>query len=292
MHSGQSTLSFIKMHGCGNDYIFIDCFCKAPPPNPAMLAIQLSDRHTAIGSDGLVLMLPPDSTDRQGRMRMFNSDGSEGSICGNALRCFAMWLFHSGYAEHTCQIGMSDRTISAEIMESDISRRTAVIRVNMGPPTIQSSGDEPAYACQLALADVITKGISTHMTCVSMGNPHAVIFVDDLSRIDFESSGRRIEHHPTFPDRTNVEFAEVLSGNRARVRVWERGSGETMACGSGACAAAIAGISQKHFSRQQPVIVEMRGGNLQIEWASNGNVYLQGPAAEVFRGTLLLPSCL
>ena len=287
-------LSFIKMHGCGNDYVFVDCFSQPPPADPSTLAKRISDRHTSIGSDGLILMLPPASADADAQMRMFNSDGTEGAMCGNALRCFAMWLHQSGNAKfrrgifgETCRIAMQGRTIEAIIQMSDLVHRTAIVSIQMGPPVLEPAG--PTGKCvdasAVVLSDVLIQGKAARAIRVSFGNPHAVVFVKDLDRLEFTTAGPAIETHPQFPDRTNVEFAQIIDKGRARVRVWERGSGETMACGSGACAVVVAGIAERHFHIDQTVTIEMRGGDLRIMRTDDG-VLLQGPAVETFRGVL------
>ena len=291
-------LQFVKMHGCGNDYVFIDCFSQAEPNDPHALAIRVSNRHTSIGADGLVLMLPAISADA--RMRMFNSDGSEGAMCGNALRCFAMWLHQTMASGQTSfRIQMKDRVVEANIVSSDTANRIADVSGNMGPPVPHDTGSgKPEIVAAESGASLVVRQIElpeVHVaegpaviSSVSMGNPHAVLFVPDLEAIQFESNGRAIEHHSLFPDRTNVEFVQPLGSNHARVRVWERGSGETMACGSGACAVAVAGVSAGVFHDNKPVFVDMRGGQLQVTWRDRKDVLLQGPAVESFRGSLSL----
>lgn len=292
----SSQLAFIKMHGCGNDYVFVDCFTQPAPVDPGWLARHISPRQTGIGSDGLVLMLPPDRVDADARMRMFNSDGSEGFMCGNALRCFAMWLQQTGRSDQQCRIAIRDRIAEATIISSDVQQRCAVVSVNMGPParltvaedmTSGQSQSSPAAAVRyLQLDEVVPAGPPTALVLVSMGNPHAVLFVDAVQEADFSTRGPALERHPVFPDRTNVEFVRILDRHTAEVRVWERGSGETLACGSGACAVAVAGIATQRFAREQPVSIVMRGGTLQVTWATDDCVHLQGPAVEAFRGTL------
>lgn len=288
-------LSFIKMHGCGNDYVYVDCFSQSPPADPCTLARRISNRHTSVGSDGLILMLPPASADADAQMRMFNSDGTEGAMCGNALRCFAMWLHQSGHAKfrmgtsgETCRIAMQGRIVEAIIHMSDAEHRTAIVSIRMGPPVAQSAGadGQNSDTSTVVLNDVVIEGRAAQAIRVSMGNPHAVVFVKDLDQLDFTTAGPAIETHPQFPDRTNVEFVQPLDSGHARVRVWERGSGETMACGSGACAVVVAGIAEGHFRQGHPVTIEMRGGDLRITRTPDGDVLLQGPAVETFRGVL------
>lgn len=233
-------------------------------------------------------MLPDETSGADARMRMFNSDGSEGSMCGNALRCFAMWLFQTRRVGQNCRIAMRDRIVAATILESDEDRRTAVVSVNMGAPVRLTLPTGSVDTRMVELPDIRIMDAPVRLTCVSMGNPHAVVFVPDLEQIQFETNGPAIERHREFPDRTNVEFVQPIDGSHARVRVWERGSGETMACGSGACAVAVAGISAGVFRRDLPVVVEMQGGPLEVTWSVDGNVLLRGPAVESFRGELLL----
>lgn len=281
-------LSFIKMHGCGNDYVFVDCMTQIAPAHPGALSQVISDRHRSVGSDGLVLMLPPAVDDADATMRMFNADGSEGSLCGNALRCFAMWLFQSGRCDRTFWIEMAGRRIHCEIVASDAFSRTALIRTAFGPPGTVGSGDDEhgMYAVPLALPDVVVESQIGSALHVSMGNPHTIFFVESIAAVSFEQLGPRIEHHKAFPNRTNVEFVEVTGPNQCRVRVWERGSGETQACGSGACAVAVAGLVSGRFSIDQPVSVQMSGGLLSIIVDHDWNVTLEGPAAECCRGTI------
>jgi diaminopimelate epimerase len=281
-------LSFIRMHGCGNDYVFVDCFTQRAPAHPGALSRVISDRHRSAGSDGLVLMLPPAVDDADATMRMFNADGSEGSLCGNALRCFAMWLFQSGRCGRSFCIEMAGRRIRCEIVESDASRRTALVRTAFGPPGLVGSGDSghAKYAVPVSLPDVVVESHIGKALHVSMGNPHTIFFVESIADVSFDRLGPRIEHHSVFPNRTNVEFVEVTGSNECRVRVWERGSGETQACGSGACAVAVAGIASGRFSIAQPVPVHMSGGLLSIIVDDDWNVTLEGPAAECCRGTV------
>ena len=281
-------LSFIKMHGCGNDYVFVDCFTQRAPADPGALSRVISDRHRSVGSDGLVLMLPPTVDDADATMRMFNADGSEGSLCGNALRCFAMWLFQSGRCAGTFCIEMAGRRIRCDVMESNISGRTAIVRTSFGPPGVVGSRDSVhgPFAVALTVPDVVVESHIGDALHVSMGNPHTIFFVESITAVSFEQHGPCIEHNSVFPNRTNVEFVEVTGSNQCRVRVWERGSGETQACGSGACAVAVAGLTSGRFSSGRPVSVEMSGGLLSVLVDHDWSVTLEGPAAECCRGTI------
>ncbi len=284
-------IPFIKMHGCGNDYVFLDCFSNPVPKDPSALAVHISDRNRGVGGDGLVLMIPSDNSNSVARMRMFNADGSEGSLCGNALRCMAMWLHQSGLAGTEFRIAMSDRFMPIRILDSDGQRRCARVRIEVGPPHVQMSSatERAVFVRNVDLGNLLLPELRHPPVFVSFGNPHTILFVRSLHTLDFTRLGPAIECHPLFPNRTNVEFVEIQNGesepaSRAKVRVWERGSGETMACGSGACAVAVAGVACQLFSDSVPVHVEMRGGDLVVVWDQFNSVFLEGPAEEAFRG--------
>ena len=286
-------IPFIKMHGCGNDYVFVDCFTSPIPEDPGALSIAVSDRHRSVGGDGLVLMLPEAHGGAAARMRMFNADGSEGSLCGNALRCMAMWLHQSGRCGHQFGIAMDNRVIPATIIESNETMRSAVVRVLIGQPVIQNPEVTglSAFVREVSLTGLAIPELHRPVMHVSMGNPHTILFVRSLDSVDFFKLGPKIENHELFPNRTNVEFAELVETNSrssgmARVRVWERGSGETQACGSGACAVAVAGLCSQVLPGSTPVVISMRGGNLRVFWDERDGVYLEGPAAESFRGVI------
>lgn len=287
----RAVIPFIKMHGCGNDYVFLDCFSNPVPKDPSALAICISDRNRGVGGDGLVLMLPPESDTSAAIMRMFNADGSEGSLCGNALRCLAMWLHHSGRAGREFRIRMGDRLMPVSISDSDVPNRHARVRIDVGRPNVQNSqaAGRLKFIRDVNLSELCLPRFAHPPLFVSMGNPHVILFVDSLEDVDFNSLGPAIECHREFPNRTNVEFVELLKSDSARpaaarVRVWERGSGETMACGSGACAVAVAGLASELFLGGVPIQISMRGGNLMIDWDQSDNVFLEGPAEESFRG--------
>lgn len=290
------SLPFIKMHGCGNDYVFIDgmdwTITQTQAFNFAAVARQVSDRHQSIGGDGLVVMLASERSDADARMRMFNADGSEGNLCGNALRCMAMWLHQSSRCGTRCRITMHDRVIGAEITSSDPIQKRAIVGVDIGPPEVltPTASDLQKYVRPTILSDIQLQGQPLRIVEVSMGNPHAIILVDDLSMVAFEVIGPQVERHPAFPNRTNVEFVQMTGSNRARVRVWERGSGETQACGSGACATAVMGWTTDLFSLSQPVEIQMPGGYLIVQMSVEDRVSLEGPAEESARGNLILKS--
>ncbi len=296
----MKTIPFIKMHGCGNDYVYLDCFSHQIPDDIPELARRVSDRNRSIGSDGLVLMLPPRNSNATAWMRMFNSDGSEGALCGNALRCMALWLHQTGRAGIDFEVEMGSRSIGVHVVSSDIDRRRGEIRVQIGPPVIlepQANGRARFVqrisheAFSLPRAGEASKpdiSLVDDVKHVSMGNPHTILFVESLESTDFAVLGPFIEKHPLFPNRTNVEFVEVAGTSSATVRVWERGSGETLACGSGACAVAVAGIEGGLLKpdAQGAVQINMRGGILRVVWADNDEVFLEGPAEIAFEGVL------
>ena len=288
-----SELSYVRMHGCGNDYVFLDCFHHAIPADPPALARFISDRHRSAGSDGLVLMLPSDVPAAVARMRMFNADGSEGSLCGNALRCMALWLQQTGKAAGSFQIVMANRLIAVQIIGSEPALRRGMVRIGVGrPEVLRAAVGVQACVRPIELPDVNVPGLIGQPLHVSLGNPHTVFFVKSLANLPFEQLGPRIERHSAFPNRTNVEFvqlSDVVSANMAKVRVWERGSGETQACGSGACAVAVAAVSVGYLRDTDAVQVQMAGGLLRVLLGADLQLELEGPAEECCRGTILWP---
>ena len=274
-------MRFTKMQGAGNDYVYVDCFREPVPADPAAVAIAVSDRHFGIGSDGLILIGPSDTADA--RMRMFNADGSESEMCGNGLRCVAKYVYDHGIATKdrlTLETGRGVLTADIQATSGKADR----VRLDMGEPILRAAlipttllGDPPRDV-PLDVGD-----IALTVTVVSMGNPHCVSFVDEITDRHVHDLGPLVEHHAAFPKRINVEFVKVNSRTDARMRVWERGSGETMACGTGACAVAVAGVLTGRFDRT--VTIRLLGGDLDIEWsAADNHVYLTGPAVEVFSG--------
>ncbi len=286
----MTSLPFIKMHGCGNDYVFIDGMdwttIQTQAFDFAAVARQVSDRHRSIGGDGFVAMLASERSDADARMRMFNADGSEGNLCGNALRCMAMWLHQSGHCGTNCRITMHDRVIGAEILKSDPIQKRATVRVDIGRPIVlaPAASGLQRFVRHTLLNDIQLHGQPLQIVEVSMGNPHAIMLVEDLSKLPFEIIGPQIERHPAFPNRTNVEFMQMTDTNRARVRVWERGSGETQACGSGACATGIMGWAAGLFPSLEPVEIQMPGGSLTVRMSVEDHVSLEGPAEESATG--------
>ena len=283
---------FTKMHGAGNDYIYLDGFRDAIPADLADLSVAISDRHRGVGADGLIVIEPSSIADA--RMRMFNADGSESEMCGNGIRCVAKYLFdHQLVSKETMQV-----ETGAGILELSVSAqegRVEKVRVDMGIPrldpadipttlAIHENGDGVPGSRQWVEQPVDFGGHTFDVTLVSMGNPHCVIFVPELSDELVLGMGPLIESHSVFPNRTNVEFVQILSRNCARQRTWERGSGETQACGTGASAVCVAGVLSGRMERQ--IELELLGGRLEIEWnESNRHVYKTGPAVEVCQGT-------
>lgn len=271
----MSELPFIKMHGAGNDYVFVDGFVTTLPDNAPELAQRLSYRNFGVGADGLVYMIPPTNDSIDVKMRMWNADGSEGAMCGNALRCIALWMHKVGRAAKTCRAATASGEIHTEILSLNAGRNQADVRVQLPPPVLPTGGEQ-------TLDDV-------RFTEVSVGNPHAVIFVDELSDRCVQQLGTVISTHPRFPGGINVEFVRVISANELEVRVYERGSGETLACGSGACAAVAAAVSKGLCQQNTPITVSLPGGNLHVLWhdpRGEGAPCLQltGPAEISFEG--------
>ncbi len=279
-------MRFTKMHGAGNDYIYVDCFAGPVPDDPAGLARRVSDRHFGIGGDGLIFILPSGVADA--RMLMFNADGSEAEMCGNGIRCLAKYVYEHGVVRQPTlkiETGAGVRSLDLEI-EQD---RVRQVRVDMGEPILDPQRIPTALPGNPALAggpvvgaELEVAGRKLAVTCVSMGNPHCVTFVDRLSDDWVVCVGPQIERHPAFPRRANAEFVEVISPGEVRMRVWERGSGETLACGTGASAVCVAGALAGRTRRK--VLVHLRGGDLKLDWAENNRVYMTGPAVEVFSG--------
>ena len=273
-------MRFTKMHGAGNDYVYVDCFAQPFPRDAAALARAVSDRHFGIGSDGLILICPSEVADA--RMRMFNADGSEAEMCGNGIRCVAKFVYDHGIVRKpTLRIETGRGVLSLDL--GIVDGKVQHVRVDMGEPILEASripttlpGNPPA---NIPL-DVAGRVFS--VTCVSMGNPHCVQYVDDVARVPVSEVGPLIETDPRFPRRTNVEFVQVQSRGEVKMRVWERGSGETWACGTGACAVAVASAITGRTDRR--LLAHLRGGDLELDWASDGHVYITGPAEEVFSG--------
>lgn len=291
-----SSTRFVKMHGAGNDYVYIDCFSERPPADPAALAPVIADRHRGVGGDGLVLVLP--STKAAARMRMFNADGSEAEMCGNGIRCVAHLVVAHGHA----QAGAVAIETGRGVLTVDVRRqgpRLSQVRVDMGEPILEAERipvtgvgngrvvDAPSAALGAEEAWWGVAGLAPRMTCVSMGNPHVIYYCRDVAAVPLETVGPRIERHPSFPQRVNVHFVQVRSPERVVMRTWERGSGITQACGTGAAAVCVAGALGGRTDRH--IRAELPGGTLELEWLEHGDaaghVVMTGPAEEVFEGT-------
>lgn len=273
-------MKFTKMQGAGNDYVYVDCFREKVPVNVAPLAVAISDRHFGVGSDGLILICPSERADA--KMRMFNADGSESEMCGNGLRCVAKYVYdHQIATKPVLEIETGRGILKCEIFAKE--GKAERVRINMGSPILEAD-KIPTTLVGTPPMEVPVKfsGGTYPFTCVSMGNPHAVTFVDPITDEMVLVHGPQLEKHEVFPKRANIEFVQVLSRTEANMRVWERGSGETLACGTGACAVAVAGVLTGRFDRK--VMIHLRGGDLEIEWAADNSVYLTGPAVEVFTG--------
>ena len=276
-------MKFTKMHGIGNDYIYVNTFEEAVADPPA-LAVAMSRPHFGVSADGLVLIGPSDSADF--RMRMFNADGSEGEMCGNAVRCIAKYVYERGLTRKTRLTLATGAGIKTLDLQTEAGR-VQQVRVDMGAPAL-APGDIPvALPGERVIGHPLAVGGQDwRITCVSMGNPHAVIFVDDPERLDVHGIGVQIENHPLFPRRTNVEFVRVLTREQLQMRVWERGSGETLACGTGAAAIVVAAVLNGLTERR--VRVKLRGGELDVHWnEADNHVYQSGPASFVFDGVWL-----
>ncbi len=277
-------MRFTKMHGTGNDYIYVNGF-EEKIENPTEFAIQYSDRHKGIGSDGLVLILPSSTSDF--RMQMLNADGSEAEMCGNASRCIGKFVFDKGL---TTKTELTLETLAGvKKLKLFLGKDKLVesVTVDMGEPILESNLI-PTTLDGTKIINIPVKfddSLEYNITCVSMGNPHAVIFTKDIDKLDLPVIGPKIENASVFPRRINTEFIEIISKERMKMRVWERGSGETMACGTGACASVVAGILNGLSARK--TIVELIGGELTIEWnESDNHVYLTGSATTVFEGEI------
>jgi diaminopimelate epimerase len=272
-------MRFIKMQGAGNDYIYVDCFANKPPVDPAGLSRKISDRHFGVGGDGLILICPSEVADA--RMRMFNADGSEAEMCGNGVRCVAKYVHDHGIARKTSlkiETGRGVLDLELEVARGLVQQ----VRVDMGEPIVDAQripttlpGNPPK--------DALLSSYNLRVTCVSMGNPHAVAYVDEITDDLVLGMGPKIEIDPAFPRRVNIEFVKINNPHDVTIRVWERGSGETLACGTGACAVAVAGVltgrTERHLSAHLP------GGMLHLYWSEKDNhVYMTGPAVEVFSG--------
>jgi len=309
-------MRFTKMQGAGNDYVYVDCFAEPMPSDPADVARRIADRHFGVGGDGLILICPSEVADA--RMRMFNADGSESEMCGNGVRCVAKYVYDHGIARKptlAIETGAGVLSLELEIADDKVHR----VRVDMGPPILEMaripialpgvpptaqivdfplaelfkmaaveaakiSPPGPRVAAALAQPDVFEPlGGGLHITGVSMGNPHLVIYHPNVAHVMAEYFGPKLENHPFFPKRINVHFVQVNGHQEVTMRTWERGSGITLACGTGACAVCVAGVLTGRTDRR--ILAHLPGGDLELEWrSSDQHVYMTGPAVEVFQG--------
>lgn len=275
-------MDFTKMQGIGNDYIYINCF-QERVDDPAALSRRLSDRHFGVGGDGIILIKPSDRADCE--MDIYNADGSRAMMCGNGIRCVGKYVHDRGICSKNplrvdTQSGI--KTLWLNVQDGAVQ----TVRVDMGAPVLRPSEIPAALPGERAVGVPYTVGGEEYrITCVGMGNPHCVVFVEDVDALDLERIGPQFEHAPVFPQRVNTEFIQVLGPGEVRMRVWERGSGETWACGTGACASAVACVLNQKTGRD--VLVHLRGGDLHITWDGSANtVFMEGPAAFVFDGTV------
>lgn len=278
-------MKFTKMHGIGNDYVYVNCFTETVE-DPRSVARFVSDRHFGIGSDGLILIKPSAVADCE--MDMYNADGSSGAMCGNGIRCVAKYAYDHGIVDKKqirVATGSGVKTLDLTVGDDN---KVTMVRVNMGKPEL-TAANIPIVSEkeQVVNEPIMVDGTEYRMTGVSMGNPHAVVCVEDVDRFPLEKTGPLFEHHVCFPDRVNTEFIRVMDRKNVQMRVWERGAGETWACGTGACAVAVACIVNGYTDRE--VTVHLRGGDLEITWdQESGDVYMTGPATEVFEGEIVL----
>lgn len=277
-------MKFIKMQGCGNDYVYIDCL-KEQVENEKDAAVLLSNRHFGVGSDGLILIKKGRSADFE--MVMYNPDGSRGAMCGNGIRCVAKYAYDYGIVnkEHISVATKSGiKYLDLTVENGKVSQ----VKVNMGSPILTARQIPVVSEKEEVINEPLdVNGKIYYITAVSMGNPHAIVYMDDIDHLDIEKIGPAFENHVAFPDRVNTEFVEVIDEHTVKMRVWERGSGETLACGTGACAVAVASVLNGHVDGDSPVTVKLLGGDLQIFWNRQENlVYMTGPAATVFDGEI------
>ena len=281
-------LTFSKMHGIGNDYIYINCF-QETVTDPEKLSIFMSNVRFGVGSDGLVLILPSEVADF--RMRIFNADGSEAMMCGNATRCVGKYVYEHGMTDKTeVSLETNSGIKYLTLYVNEATNKVDAVKVDMGkailkPAEIPVADDGDRFIAK----PVVVDGVSYDMTCVSMGNPHAVVFLPEIDSLDLEKMGPSFEHHPLFPNRVNTEFIRVIDDHTLQMRVWERVSGETFACGTGACAAAVASVLNGYCKREQEILIHLRGGDLRIIYHNDESVTMIGPATFIFEGKMEYP---
>ena len=277
-------MKFSKMHGCGNDYIYVDGSKEMIPlEEKPELVRSLSDRHFGIGGDGVIFINPAEEADFE--MEMYNADGTRAEMCGNGIRCVAKYVYDKGLTDKKCiTIGSTGKVKTLNLTIQD--KKVVLVKVNMGAPELTAVNVPVVSENEQVIDEPIeVNGTEYRMTCVSMGNPHAVVYMDDVANLDIEAIGPYFENHKRFPKRTNTEFVKVIDRNTVEMRVWERGTGETLACGTGACATAVACIL--NGLTQEQITVKLLGGDLEIYWDRKNNyVYMTGPATHVFDGEI------
>lgn len=275
-------MKFTKMQGCGNDYVYVNCF-EEKIENPQELAVKISNRNYGVGSDGLILIMPSEIADF--KMRMFNWDGSESEMCGNGIRCVGKFVHDKGLTDKT-QVSIETLAgIKALNLHLNNNNETELLTVDMGEPILEAKDIPVIWNNESPVKNLKIKAIDREFvfTCVSMGNPHAVTFIDDTKDFDVNKYGPVLEKDEHFPNKANIEFVQVINKNRLKMRVWERGAGETMACGTGTCATVVASIINNLCERKD-VTVELLGGELKISWEDNNHVFMTGPAEFSFEG--------
>lgn len=279
----MNRLKFTKMHGAGNDYIYINCF-EETVKNPEKLAIKVSDRHFGIGSDGLILISPSDKADF--KMNIYNADGSEGMMCGNGIRCVSKYVYDNGMTDKD-EISVETRSGIKLIKMNVENGKVVSARVNMGEPILEAEKIPTKFDGENVIRQKLTIDKKEYeVTCVSMGNPHCIVYVDDVKNIDLEKIGPKFENNEMFPERINTEFVHVVSDTELDMRVWERGSGETLACGTGSCAVTVASVLCGYCKRNTEIKINLLGGTLTDIWTDGGDVYMTGPAATVCTGEI------
>ncbi|MCF0134509.1 MAG: diaminopimelate epimerase [Blautia sp.] len=279
-------MKFTKMHGIGNDYVYVNCF-QETVENPSETARIVSDRHFGIGGDGMILIKPSAIADCE--MDMYNMDGSQGAMCGNGIRCVAKYAYDYGIVDKT-SISIATKSGIKYLDLTVENGKVRRVKVNMGAPILDTDRI-PVLSRQTPMINVpvLVEGQEYCVTAVSMGNPHAIVYMEDVDHLDIEKIGPGFEHHEIFPDRVNTEFVKVVDRHTLQMRVWERGSGETLACGTGACAVAVASILNGYVDGTEPVTVKLLGGDLEIFWDRDADlVYMTGPATTVFDGEIHL----
>lgn len=276
-------MKFTKMQGIGNDYVYVNCF-EETVADPERVSEIISDRHFGIGADGLVLIMPSDKADF--RMRMFNADGSEGNMCGNATRCIGKFVYDNHLTDKT-SITLETRSGIKKLTLYPENGKVKTVLVDMGKAVLKPADIPMNVSGDTFINKPITvDGKEVFITAVSMGNPHAVTYVEDVDSLELEKVGPSFENHPLFPERVNTEFIKILDESTMQMRVWERGSGETWACGTGACAATAASVLNGYFPHDKEITVKLRGGDLFITYKSDGTVLMRGPAETVFTGEI------